>query len=296
MHAGILCLNKPPGITSRDAVNIVQRFARPLKVGHAGTLDPAAQGVLVVCVGPATRLIPLIHELPKSYVATFLLGRSSPTDDLDSEVALFEDGSIPTPDAVRAALPRFLGRIEQRPPDYSAVKIAGRRAYDLARRGKAVELAPRTVEVRRIDLVRYDYPELELSIECGSGTYIRALGRDLAIALGTRAVMAALLRTAVGDFRVEEAVDPRALDRDNWRGCLRPARDAVRHLPTLRPPADDLRRLRNGGMIAIDPTFPIGVRVAVLDERDELVGICGVIARNIAKPLINFRAESGGGS
>jgi len=292
VNAGILCLNKPPGITSRDAVNIVQRLARPLKVGHAGTLDPAAQGVLVVCIGQATRLIPFIQELPKSYAATFLLGRSSPTDDLEAEVTPFEGGSIPTLEAVRAALPRFVGRIEQRPPVYSAVKIGGRRAYDLARRGKTVELAPRTVEVHRIDLLRYDYPELELSIECGSGTYIRALGRDLAIALGTRAVMAALLRAAIGDFRVEQAVDPRTLRHDNWRACLHPARAAVRHLPTLRPPADDLRRLRNGGTIAVDPTLPSGARVAVLDERDELVGICEVIAQNIAKPLVNIVAES----
>ncbi|NMC20528.1 MAG: tRNA pseudouridine(55) synthase TruB [Thermogutta sp.] len=291
VNAGILCLNKPPGITSRDAVNIVQRLARPLKVGHAGTLDPAAQGVLVVCVGRATRLIPFIHELPKSYLATFLLGRSSPTDDMEAEVTPFEGGNIPALDAVRAALPRFLGRIEQRPPDYSAVKIAGRRAYDLARRGKTVELRPRTVEIYRIELIRYEYPELELRVECGSGTYIRALGRDLAIALGTRAVMAALLRTAIGEFRVENAVAPRALDRENWQAFLRPAREAVRHLPSLRPPEDDLRRLRNGGMIPVDLTLPVGTRIAVLDKQNELVGICETVERNIAKPLINIMGE-----
>ncbi|GAB6185591.1 tRNA pseudouridine(55) synthase TruB [Thermopirellula anaerolimosa] len=287
---GILCLNKPPGITSRDAVNMVQRLARPHKVGHAGTLDPAAQGVLVVCVGQATRLISLIQELPKTYLAQFLLGRSSPTDDLEAEVTHFEGGSIPKPEAVSAVLPQFVGRIRQRPPDFSAVKIGGRRAYDLARRGKTVEPAPRYVEVYRIDLIRYEYPELELCIECGSGTYIRALGRDLAIALGTRAVMAYLLRTAIGHFRVEDAVDPRALDRDNWQAWVRPALDAVRHLPSLRPCEDDLRRLRHGGTIATDLPLPPGTRLAVLDASDALVGICEMVERNVAKPLINLTA------
>lgn len=287
---GVLCLNKPPGITSRDAVNMVQRLARPLKVGHAGTLDPAAQGVLVVCVGQATRLVGLIQELPKSYRATFLLGRSSPTDDLDSEVTAFAGGCVPDPEAVSAALPRFVGRIWQRPPDYSAVKIGGRRAYDLARRGQSPQPSPRIVEIHRIDLIRYRYPELELGVECGSGTYIRALGRDLAMALGTRAVMASLLRTAIGHFRLEEAVDPRRLDREHWLAFLRPARDAVRHLPELRPGEDDLRRLRNGERIAAQLSLPAGTRVAILDERDELVGVGEFVEQNVVKPLINLPA------
>lgn len=287
---GVLCLNKPPGITSRDAVNMVQRLARPLKVGHAGTLDPAAQGVLVVCVGQATRLVGLIQELPKSYRATFLLGCSSPTDDLESEVAPFADGCVPEPEAVSAALPQFVGRIWQRPPDYSAVKIGGQRAYDLARRGRSPQPAPRTVEIHRIELIRYRYPELELGVECGSGTYIRALGRDLAMALGTRAVMASLLRTAIGHFRLEEAVDPRRLDREHWLAFLRPARDAVRHLPVLRPGEDDLRRLRNGERIAADLSLPAGERLAIVDERDELVGVAEVVAEDVVKPLINLPA------
>ncbi len=286
--AGILCLNKPAGITSRDAVNMVQRLARPLKVGHAGTLDPAAEGVLVVCVGSATRLVPFVQDLPKTYLAAFLLGRSSPTDDLEGAVTPFEGGHVPTPEAVQSALPRFVGEIEQRPPDYSAIKIAGRRAYELARRGKSLHIAPRTVTIRSIDLIHYEFPELRLRIECGSGTYIRALGRDLAMALGTRAVMASLLRTAIGHFRVEEAVDPRSLDRQNWRERLRPAYDAVRHWATLRPDDADLRRLLHGGTIRAELGLPLGGRAAVLNDAGELVGVCQIVGPNIAKPLINL--------
>jgi len=133
---GILNINKPPGWTSRDAVNRVQRLVRPHKVGHAGTLDPLATGVLVVCLGRATRLIPYIQQMPKAYQATFLLGRTSASDDIETEVTELTNNHVPSLAEIEFALPQFVGRIDQVPPAYSAVKIAGQRAYALARRAK----------------------------------------------------------------------------------------------------------------------------------------------------------------
>ena len=192
---GLLCVNKPVGMTSRQAVNVVQRLARPAKVGHAGTLDPLADGVLVVGVGSATRLLEYVQQMRKRYVGTFLLGRSSPTEDTEGQVTECPDAPVPTLDEIGSAAARWTGRIAQRPPAFSALKVAGRRAYDLARRGKLPQLAPRPVDVFQIEIRRYQYPELVLNVECGGGTYIRSLGRDLAESLGTAAVMSALTRT-----------------------------------------------------------------------------------------------------
>ncbi|HEX2475883.1 MAG TPA: tRNA pseudouridine(55) synthase TruB, partial [Lacipirellulaceae bacterium] len=203
---GILSINKPSGCTSRDVVNRVERVVCPAKAGHAGTLDPLASGVLVICVGKATRLIQYVQQLQKQYLATFLLGHYSDTDDAEGEVCALSDAPIPHRVQVEQVLPRFLGDIQQRPPAYSAIKSGGRRAYQLARQGSAPELAARAVTIHSIRVERYDYPELMLTIECGSGTYVRALGRDIAAALGTAAVMTALRRTAIGQFCVEDAI------------------------------------------------------------------------------------------
>ena len=224
--AGLLVLNKPAGVTSRDAVNVAQRAARDagwgkrVKVGHAGTLDPLATGVLVVCVGKATRLIDRVQALPKTYRAGFLLHRSSPS--LDTEI---EPTALPNPPAltradVEAALPRFLGKIDQTPPAFSAVKVGGKRAYDLARRGEEVAIEPRPVTVHRLDVTHCDGERLDLFIQCGSGFYVRSLGRDLAATLGTRAVMDALLRTRIGGFHVSHGVAPAEVTADALPGLL----------------------------------------------------------------------------
>jgi tRNA pseudouridine55 synthase len=203
---GLLNIDKPAGITSRDVVNRVQRVMRPHKIGHAGTLDPLATGVLVVAIGSATRLVEYVQQMPKTYQATFLLRRTSDTEDVEGAVVELPNAAVPTREEIAAAIPRFLGTIEQRPPAYSALKIAGQSAYRLARRGESVELAPRPVEIHSIDLVRYEYPELELRVSCGSGTYIRSLGRDIAESLGTGAVMSKLRRLAIGAFAVAGAI------------------------------------------------------------------------------------------
>ena len=184
---GLLNIDKPYDVTSRDVVNHVQRLVRPHRAGHAGTLDPLATGVFVVCVGAATRLIEFVQDRPKTYLATFLLGRSSETEDIESPLVVLED----PPDShastrCRRCCRGFCGEILQRPPAYSALKVQGRRAYALARRGQAVELAPRPVTIFRLEIVRYAYPELVLNVQCGSGTYMRSLGRDIAAGPGHR--------------------------------------------------------------------------------------------------------------
>ncbi|HEY2760774.1 MAG TPA: tRNA pseudouridine(55) synthase TruB, partial [Pirellulales bacterium] len=167
---GLLILDKPPGQTSRWVVDQVQRLVRPAKVGHAGTLDPLATGVLIVCVGPATRLIDYIHQLPKQYRAEFLFGRASSTEDITGEVSELSDPPQPTRDKIESALRKFTGEIQQRPPAFSALKVAGQRAYKLARQGKEVALAPRPVSIHNITLLDYVYPTLTLDVTCSTGT------------------------------------------------------------------------------------------------------------------------------
>ena len=232
-NGGVVNLNKPAGMTSRESVDCVKRLVRPAKVGHAGTLDPLASGVLVVCIGKATRLIDFVQQMPKRYRATFLLGRTSPTEDIEGEVTVLIDAPLPGRQEIERACEQFLGTIEQRPPVFSALKVAGRRAYELARRGQTVELAPRPVRIFELSIVGYEYPQLTLDIRCGSGTYVRSLGRDLAESLGTGAVMNALSRTQIGPFGIDEAVDPRVLCPLKLADVLQSPQAALVGLPTV---------------------------------------------------------------
>jgi tRNA pseudouridine55 synthase len=273
---GLLNVNKPAGMSSRQAVDLVQRLSRPAKAGHAGTLDPLAQGVLVVCVGWATRLIEYVQRMRKQYVGTFLLGRQSATEDIEGEVTELPGAPVPTREQIETAARRFVGQIEQRPPAFSALKIHGRPAYKLARQGKPVALTPRPVEIYRIEVKAYQYPELVLEIDCGSGTYIRSLGRDLAESLGTAAVMSALERTSIGSFQLAGAINPFRLTGENWQTLLQPPLRAVEYLPRVQLSADDTLRLRNGqtidgaGPLAVSPA---GGEVVAVDPTGRLVGI-----------------------
>jgi tRNA pseudouridine55 synthase len=236
-------------MTSREAVDCVLRVAGRAKAGHAGTLDPLASGVLVVCLGAATRLIEYVQRMTKHYRATFLLGRDSPTEDMSGNVTELPSPPVPTLQQIVAAGAALTGAIQQRPPAFSAIKVQGRRAYELARRGKPVQLGTRTVIVHRLEVESYHYPELTLRVECGSGTYVRSLGRDLAGSLGTAAVMSQLVRTAVGSFRLEDAADPSALTRELWTGYLLPPLRAVEMLPRIALSEAELARVRSGQSI-----------------------------------------------
>jgi len=289
--SGILNVAKPAGITSRRVVDRVERLVRPAKAGHAGTLDPLATGVLVVCVGQATRLIDYVQRAEKSYEATFLLGRTSDTEDVEGAVVELVDPLRPTAADIERVLPTFLGSILQRPPAFSALKVQGRRAYDLARAGKEVELAPRPVEVHGIELLGYDYPELRLRIHCGSGTYVRSLGRDIAAALGTGAVMSALVRTAIGDFRLADACDVEQLTLEELLARLQPPSRAVVGLPSIVISEAERRALHFGQ--AIERTSPGVVdELIALTEQGELASILRPAGEGRWKPKHNFAGPS----
>lgn len=284
---GVLNLNKPAGKTSRDIVNIVQRLVRPHKVGHAGTLDPLATGVLLHCVGSATRLISYAQQLNKTYRATFRLGERSETEDTEGQVELLTDAHIPGRSQLDEVLPQFVGQIMQVPPAYSALKLKGRRAYQLARQGETVELAPRPVEVHSIDVISYEYPQLVLDIQCGSGTYIRSLGRDIARKLGTEALMSALCRTAIGPFGVDTALDPDQLRRDNVSEHLLPAQSLLSELPQLTLNAAEVESISLGRFI--ENRFGVsGDEIAALDDENNLLAILKPRDSNLLGPKINF--------
>ena len=205
--AGLLVIDKPTGMTSRTAVDRASGwFPRKTRIGHTGTLDPLASGVLVLCIGLATRLTEYVQCMSKVYRAGVTFGASSNTDDAEGAVTPTPHVLVPARQDVERALASFVGAIQQVPPAYSAAMVSGRRAYDLARQGKEVSLTPRTVVVHAIDVLGYEYPHLEIEVRCGKGTYIRSLARDLGEELGCGGFIASLRRLAVGCFQAGEPV------------------------------------------------------------------------------------------
>jgi len=284
---GLLNINKPPGVTSRDVVNQIQRKIRPVKVGHAGTLDPLATGVLVLCLGRATRLVPYVQRLSKRYTATFLLGRRSDTDDVDGKIELIAASPLLTQRQIEEALPNFIGEILQRPPAYSAIKVRGQRAYHRARLGEHVEIAPRPVRVFSIALQAYEYPKLTLQIVCGSGTYVRSIGRDLAELLGTGGVLSELERTAIGDFRIEDALRPDQLVAGSLSDALLPATTAVAGLPHIQLTEGEALQLAKGLSI-LRPQHGQGAEVAAIDSKGRLAAILRPKTDDLLSPVRNF--------
>jgi tRNA pseudouridine55 synthase len=288
---GLLNVLKPAGCTSRDVVNSVQRLVKPAKVGHAGTLDPLACGVLLIGVGPATRLVPYLQQLRKRYAATFLLGRRSDTDDIEGEIVSCESAVQPTRAAIEAATPAFVGEILQRPPDYSAVKVSGQRAYALARRGEAVQLQARPVSVYSIHIQSYEYPELRLDIECGSGTYVRAIGRDLAKALGNAAVMSELTRRAIGDFRIEEAASVEAIREGPIERFLLPPIRALQGYPVVHVSSEQAKRILNGQFLQV-PNHGIASIAVAVSSANELIAILRPYNPDQLRPDVVFPIQA----
>ncbi|MGH7585309.1 MAG: tRNA pseudouridine(55) synthase TruB [Gemmatimonadales bacterium] len=240
---GLLLVDKPAGPTSHDVVAQVRRALGTRAVGHAGTLDPFATGLLVVLVGRATRLARYLAVLPKVYRATAVLGARTDTDDATGEVLAGNRGPLPASrEVVAAVLESLVGARLQRPPAYSAKKVAGVRSYRLARRGAAIDLAPVEVVVHEADLLEWKPPALTFRVSVGSGTYVRALARDLGETLGCGAHLSALRREAIGAMRVEEAV---ALD-DITAAALGPMTRAVAHLPLVPLDPDAVRAVGHG--------------------------------------------------
>lgn len=250
---GVLNLHKPQDVTSRDVVNVVQRLIKPVRVGHAGTLDPMATGVLLVCVGAATKLISILQEAPKTYIAEFRLGERSDTDDSTGEVEVVAGASTADEQQLKTALTNFVGQIDQVPPQYSAVKVKGRRAYALARRGEQMELTSKSVHVHSIQVLNYEWPVLSLKIECGSGTYIRSIARDLGQQLGCGGLMSALQRSAIGRFDVANAVAPAELTADHLAEHLVNPIHVVQHLAKYRCSSEEQKLLKTGRSWPVDP-------------------------------------------
>lgn len=277
---GLLNINKPQGPTSHDMVAWVRRGTRVKKVGHAGTLDPMATGVLVLCLGPATRLSEYVMGSPKTYRARVHFGVTTDTYDAEGEVVA-QDASPVAEDTIRAALDLFRGDIMQVPPMYSAIKQGGKKLYDLAREGKEVDRPPRPVTIVRLDLLVWEAPVATLEVECSPGTYIRSLAHDLGQALGVGAHLAVLERSASGQFTVRDAVAwadfQVAMEAGTWREHVLPADLALADVPDVQLDATQADYVRNGGMIPADDGVgdlaraydPAGRFFAVLERRDQ---------------------------
>jgi tRNA pseudouridine55 synthase len=255
LFQGFLNLNKPFGWTSHDCVARVRKLLRLKRVGHAGTLDPAATGVLPIALGKATRLL---QYLPgeKAYKATIRLGVRTTTDDLQGEII----ASVPCAGLnladVKTALPKFVGKIEQIPPIYSAIQVEGKRLYDLARQGETVEVPARTVEVFHIEILDWregDFPELDVAIACGAGTYIRAIARDLGAILQTGGTLAALTRTQSSGFHLANSLTLNDLEKQLEAGTFQPTTPdaALQHLPSIKLPTTSAQKWCQGQRISV---------------------------------------------
>ncbi|HET8542201.1 MAG TPA: tRNA pseudouridine(55) synthase TruB [Anaeromyxobacter sp.] len=302
--AGVLVVDKPAGPTSFEVVRRVRRALRGGKAGHAGTLDPAATGVLAVCVGAAVKLQHWLAEGDKAYEATIAFGAATSTEDAEGEVTARGDPSRATAAALAGALPRFVGEISQVPPMYSAVRVGGRRLHEAARAGEDVERGPRTVRVHALDVLGVaprgadDLVLARLRVRCGKGTYVRTLAADLGRALGVPAHLAALRRVEASGFRIEEAVpldEVEALGRSDpgaLRARLVPLADALRALPAVAVSAAEARALAQGKPLRRDA--PPGDLVRAIGPGARLVAVCAPGAAGL-RPVRVFAtpAEAG---
>jgi tRNA pseudouridine55 synthase len=272
---GILLVDKPEGITSAGVVRVVKRRLDGEKVGHLGTLDPFATGVLPLAVGEGSKLVPFLNADEKAYVGTVALGRA--TNTLDSTGETTEERAVPalSPAAVDEAASRFRGEIAQVPPMFSALKRGGRRLYDLARRGVDVELAPRTVTIRSLTLRPLDARTLELSVRCSKGTYVRSLARDVAEVLGTVGHLASLRRTEFGRFHVAEAIELAAVEREADVPILEPrvALAGIREISVDDTMVESIRRGQQYALAALPPPAAPAEIVKVVDRHGDLVAL-----------------------
>jgi tRNA pseudouridine55 synthase len=233
-QGGFLVVDKQSAMTSRAVVNRIVRSVGDAKVGHSGTLDPLASGILIICIGAATRLVEAFQRMAKSYETAIDLGACSDTLDADGCIESVACTSIPTELEVARVLSLLSGSVLQRPPDFSALKIKGKRAYELARAGQRVDLTPRLVQIDAIAIKSYEWPRLKLQIDCASGTYIRSIARDIGELLGCGGYVETLIRTKVGPFTLKEAVRLDALsDPAAIAHFLRPAIEALPDLPRV---------------------------------------------------------------
>ena len=284
-RSGILPVEKGPGVTSFQVVAHLRRLLRVSRIGHGGTLDPEATGLLPILIGEATKLTPYLVDLDKEYVATVRLGVTTETQDLSG--AVVETRPVPELDAaaVEAALRPFVGTIQQVPPMYSALRRGGRRLYELAREGVEVEREPRAVTIHSILLERLSLPDFVIRVRCGKGTYIRSLAADIGARLGSGGALAALVRTRVGPYALEQAV-PWSLLREARSGAqfwarVLPPDSALGHLPAVSVEDEEARRFSHGQAVPA-PGCPDGA-ARVYAPGGLFLGV-GRAGRDLVKP------------
>jgi tRNA pseudouridine55 synthase len=287
---GWVIVDKPGGLTSTQVVGRVRRVFDSRKIGHGGTLDPLATGLLPIAMGEATKTVPYLMDARKTYRFTLRWGQATATDDSEGEVVA-ESPTRPDEAAIRAVLPRFVGEIDQVPPSYSAIKVAGRRAYELARAEAAFDLAPRPVRIERLELLSLDPPDFAtFEAVCGKGAYMRALARDLGAALNTRAHVAALRRLSVGPFAEAHAISLESLEALGHSAAaseaLLPVEAALDDIPALALTETEARRLRCGQAVSMLARVN---RERIRDFRNGAI----VYATHCGKPVALARYDAG---
>lgn len=293
---GLILVDKPSGMTSFDVVARLRKIFGVRRIGHTGTLDPMATGLMAVLIGQATKLAPFITATHKAYRATATLGVATNTYDADGEPAAESPREMVANlvrDRVAAELAGFQGRISQRPPAFSAIKVDGERLYAKARRGEEVIAPMRDVEVYSIQLDRFELPQVDFSIECSKGTYIRSIAHDLGQRLEVGAHLSALRRTAVGQFRIEDAWSLETLateSRDACLGALKPLRVAVAHLPALQLSEPEVAAVRHGKRFQVD--FEPSAQVQAISPEGKLVAIVEVSPTHELRVIRGIPLES----
>lgn len=272
--SGVLVVDKPVGLTSHDVVQIIRRGTNIRRAGHTGTLDPRASGVLVILIGPAVRLSEYVSASDKRYQAVVRLGASTDTYDSDGRILTTSPVHI-TEEQFESTLKQFIGEIEQVPPPYSAVKVKGRKAYEMAREGEEVDLEPRKIQVYNLDLLEWAPPEAVIDVYCSSGTYVRSLAHDLGEKLGCGAHLVGLRRTKSGRFTLREAVPLRKLretfETGTWYQLLIPAAEALSDWPVVELSHEQVEAVRHGHRVPGDSSQ--GKLARGISEAGELVAL-----------------------
>jgi tRNA pseudouridine55 synthase len=295
--AGFLVVDKPQGWTSHDVVDAARRWLGTRRVGHLGTLDPLATGVLPLAVREATKLVPFLERGSKVYIGAIRLGEETDTLDADGEVVRHYEGPLPDEASVREAFAAFRGEIEQVPPMFSAVKQDGVPLHRLAREGREVERAPKRVRIDRLELIRYEPPRIELEVACSAGTYVRALAADVGAKLGCGAHLVCLRRTRSEPFASSQAAPAERLQHESEQGVVEarliPAIDAL-GLPVLRLGRDETRKVLHGAEILASAlplrTLATGSRIAALEPGGELLAVLEMGQGRRLRPLRVLRS------
>jgi tRNA pseudouridine55 synthase len=272
--SGVLVVDKPTGMTSHDVVQVIRKGSNIRRAGHTGTLDPRASGVLVVLIGPAVRLSEYVSASDKRYQAVIMLGTTTDTYDADGKTTSSSPVEV-TEEQFETELQKFVGQIEQVPPPYSAVKVQGRKAYEMARKGEEVELEPRLINVYSLELLEWAPPEVVIDVNCSSGTYVRSLVHDLGARLGCGATLTGLRRTKSGRFTLRDAVPLRKLNEafaeGTWYQYLIPAAEALSDWPTIELNHEEVEAIRHGHRIPAETKEQ--QKVCGVSEQGELVAL-----------------------